>query len=212
MKGTENSKSEVVQKKLEEEEEEEHHDPAIQCIENFCCLIIKPLSVIMPVKSYPIVALLMVVLLVYFMCEFILTVFNVFSVYTGISHFFVGLTLMVWGSDNLELINWTIAMKNNQLELGMSSVLSCQFICIIVIVPIAVLGRMKTRDQTEIQVMQVTHSRDIIVLPPLLIAIASFIIYLSCGMNLNRFTAFLLLSIYVGYVVFAYKYTGTEEL
>ena len=80
------------------------------------------------------------------------------------------------------------------------------------IVPVAVLARMQTRDQTEIQVMQVTHSRDIIVLPPLVIAIASFFIYLSCGMNLNRFTAFLLLSIYIGYVVFAYVFTGTEEL
>lgn len=76
----------------------------------------------------------------------------------------------------------------------------------------AVLARMQTRDQTEIQVMQVTHTRDIIVLPPLLISIASFIIYLSCGMNLNRFTASLLISIYIGYVVFAYIFTGTEEL
>ena len=115
----------MVKKAEEVDKAGHHHDPVLVCIENFCCLIIKPLNLIMPVNSYPIVALLMVVAVVYFMCEFILTVFNVFSVYTGISHFFVGLTIMVWGSDNLELINWAIAMKNNQLELGMSSVLSC---------------------------------------------------------------------------------------
>ncbi len=55
----------------------------------------------------------MVFFLIYFLCEFILTVFNVFSVYFGLSHFVVGLTLMVWGSDNLELINMIIAVKNN---------------------------------------------------------------------------------------------------
>jgi len=79
----------------------------------------------MPVKSFPIIALIAVVLLVYFMCEFILTVFNVFSVYSGVSHFFVGLTLMVWGSDNLELINYAIAVKNKQLEMGLSFVFAC---------------------------------------------------------------------------------------
>ena len=66
----------------------------------------------MPVKRLPELALLFVFVLVYFICEFILTVFNVFSVYTGLIHFLVGLTLMVWGSNSLELINMTIAMKN----------------------------------------------------------------------------------------------------
>ena len=67
----------------------------------------------------------MVFVLIYFLCEFILTVFNVFSVYSGLCHFLLGLTLMVWGSDSLELINMAIAVKNAQVELGMISVLSC---------------------------------------------------------------------------------------
>ena len=67
---------------------------------------------IMPVTSVPELALVLIFIIVYVMCEFILTVFNVFSVYTGLGHFLVGLTLMVWGSDNLELVNMGIAMKN----------------------------------------------------------------------------------------------------
>ena len=66
----------------------------------------------MPVTAMPEIALLLIFFIVYLMCEFILTVFNVFSVYTGISHFLVGLTLMVWGSNNLEMVNMAIAMKN----------------------------------------------------------------------------------------------------
>ena len=84
----------------------------MECIEKFCCVIIYPMSLISPVKTYPEVALLVFFVATYFMCEFILTVFSVFSAYTGLSHLLVGLTMMVWGSDNLELINVIIAMKN----------------------------------------------------------------------------------------------------
>ena len=81
-------------------------------IESFCFLFVKPMDFIMPVTSVPELALVLIFIIVYAMCEFILTVFNVFSVYTGLGHFLVGLTLMVWGSDNLELVNMGIAMKN----------------------------------------------------------------------------------------------------
>ena len=76
----------------------------------------------------------------------------------------------------------------------------------------AILGRMETRDQTEIQVMQVTHGRNIVILPPLILTISSIIIFLSCNMSLNRVAATLLILIYVGYVAFAYVYTGSEEI
>ena len=100
----------------------------------------------MPVDRFPELTLAIFFVLIYFLCEFILTVFNVFSVYTGLSHFLVGLTLMVWGSDNLELINMSIAVKNSQMEIGMTSVMSCQLICLIVIIPIAAMARMHSRD------------------------------------------------------------------
>jgi len=81
-------------------------------IEKFCIVIIWPLDKVMPVNYCPELALALFFVIIYFLAEFILTVFNVFSVYTGLSHFLVGLTLMVWGSDNLELINMSIAVKN----------------------------------------------------------------------------------------------------
>jgi len=36
----------------------------------------------------------------------------------------------------------------------MTSVMSCQLICLIVIIPVAALARMQAREQNEIQVMQ----------------------------------------------------------
>ena len=101
---------------------------------------------VMPVSSFPELALFLIFFIVYWMCEFILTVFNVFSVYTGLGHFLVGLTLMVWGSDNLEMVNMAIAMKNQDLELGMTAILACQVICLLLVVPLACLMRMYARD------------------------------------------------------------------
>jgi Ca2+/Na+ antiporter len=129
-------------------------------VERICSIIIWPLSKVVPVTSCPEVALVLVFVIIYFMCEFILTVMNVFSVYTGMSHFLVGLTLMVWGSDVLELFNMIISVRKHQVELGMSSVLGCQVLCLLVIVPLACYMRMVMRDQTEIQILQAHHTRN----------------------------------------------------
>ncbi len=45
------------------------------------------------------------------MVEFIVMVSNVFSAYTGFSHFIVGLTVMVWGTLNMEMLNLAVAIK-----------------------------------------------------------------------------------------------------
>lgn len=71
----------------------------LELLEKICCVVIWPLSKIMPINAAPEIALAFVFVLIYLLSEFVLTVFNVFSIYTGLSHFMVGLTLMVWGSD-----------------------------------------------------------------------------------------------------------------
>jgi Ca2+/Na+ antiporter len=59
------------------------------------------------------------------MVEFIILCMNVFSAYTGMSHFMVGLTLMVWGSDNMEMLNLAIAMGKGEEEMATIAVLAC---------------------------------------------------------------------------------------
>ena len=170
-----------------------------------------PLNYIMPVKSFPELVLALVFVIVYFICEFILTVFNVFTIYSGLSHFLVGLTLMVWGSDSLELINMMVAVKNGQAELGITSVLVCQIICLIMIIPIAAMARMETRGESEIQVMQSHHTRDMVILPALICTVLSFIIFMVQKMDLNRFSAVLLVFIYFGYINYAFYAFGDQD-
>jgi len=62
---------------------------------------------------------------IYVMVEFIVTVMNVFSAYTDTSHFMVGLTLMVWGSDNMEMLSLAISLGKGEEEMATIAVLSC---------------------------------------------------------------------------------------
>ena len=92
----------------------------------------------------------------------------------------------------------------------MTSVMSCQLICLIVIIPIAALARMQARDQYEIQVMQTQHSRDVVVLPPLVCTVLSLIIFLYRGMDLNRSSSLLLIAIYVAYIYYSVSVFGGD--
>ena len=50
---------------------------------------------------------------------------KVFSAYTGMSYLMVGLTLMVWGSDNMEMLNLAISIGKGEEEMSTIAVLSC---------------------------------------------------------------------------------------
>lgn len=67
----------------------------------------------------------MIFLAIYLMVEYIVLIMNVFSAYTGMSHFMVGLTLMVWGSDNMEMLNLAIGIGKGEEEMATIAVLSC---------------------------------------------------------------------------------------
>ena len=62
---------------------------------------------------------------------------------------------------------------------------------------------MQSRDQSEIQVMQTHHSREIVVLPPFVCAVLSFCIYMFKGMELDRSSSLMLITIYLAYIAFS---------
>lgn len=80
-------------------------------MENICCVIVWPLSKVLPTERLPELAIAALFAVIYFMVEFIVLVMNTFSAYTGMSHFMVGLTFMVWGSDNMEMLNLAVAIS-----------------------------------------------------------------------------------------------------
>ena len=79
----------------------------------------------MPYKNYPIIAVIFIFFVIFLMVEFIVLVMKVFSAYTGMSYLMVGLTLMVWGSDNMEMLNLAISIGKGEEEMSTIAVLSC---------------------------------------------------------------------------------------
>ena len=163
-----------------------------------------PLEQVLPTESYPSLAVILMFIVIYFMVEFIIIVMNVFSIYTGISHFMVGLTLMVWGSDNMEMLNLAIAIGKGEEEMGTIAVVSCQIFCVALIIPMACLSRMLSREQYEIQIIQTHHSREDLILPVLLIVCLTLTCYLACDMHINRRTVTLFSAVYIGYLTFCF--------
>ena len=96
---------------IKEHSETHSAGDAMHIIEKICCLVIWPLSWVLPVKTCPEIAVLMIFFIIYVMVEFIVMVMNVFSAYSGISHFMVGISLMVWGADNMEMLNLAVAIN-----------------------------------------------------------------------------------------------------
>ncbi len=77
--------------------------------------MLKPLDAILPVERSPILAFLIIVLIYFVSMDFILTIVSVLSTYLQLSHIFIGLTLIAWGSQPIELINLLIASKRGEL-------------------------------------------------------------------------------------------------
>jgi len=88
------------------------------------------------------IAMLMIFALIYVMVEFIVMVMNVLAVYLGLSHFMVGLTLMVWGNSNMEMLNLAVAMTKGEEEMGFVAVLSSNVIAMTLVMPAACISRM----------------------------------------------------------------------
>ena len=114
-------------------------------LESFCFIVIWPLTKVLTPKSYPIATICLLLVVIYAMVEFIVTVIAVLSAYTGLSHLMLGLTLMVWGSDNMEMLNLAIAISRNEEEMATIAVLSCQILCLTLVIPCACLVRMIAR-------------------------------------------------------------------
>jgi len=129
-------------------------------LEKFCFLIIWPLECLLPIKMLPELCIVLVFLLIYFMVEFILTVLNAFAAYTNMSHFLMGLTIMVWGADNIELINLSIYTKRGETEIGLIASLGSCVVSLMLVLPLAAILRMVKRKDYDLTVFLTPHTRD----------------------------------------------------
>lgn len=151
-------------------------------------------------ERLPEVAFLAIVCLFFLATDFILTVVSVFSVYTHLSHVLIALIVIAWGSSPIELINLVIAAKRNELQMGLTSVLSGVVLAFYLLIPMAMLFKMAHRGAHEIQILQPIHSSHMLILPALCVAVLTLGIYAKTGMKLGKGSASALLALYGGYM------------
>lgn len=92
---------------------QEHHDKGLlHYIEIAASPIMWPLSKVLPVEKCPELVFLFSMVLFFQATEIILTIVSVLAQYSGLSHIFIGITVISWGSCLIELINLAVATKN----------------------------------------------------------------------------------------------------
>jgi len=109
--------------------------------------------------------------------DFILTVVSVLSTYTQLSHILIGLTLIAWGSQPIELINLIIASKKGELQMGLTSVLSGIVFTFFILMPLAILFKMVKKQTHEIELLQPLHSSHLMFVPALVAAVLVTLIF-----------------------------------
>jgi len=86
--------------------------------------IMWPLSKVLPVEKLPELVFLFSMVVFFEATEFILTIVSVLAQYTGLSHIFIGITVISWGSCMVEMINLAAATKAGEGQMGITSILS----------------------------------------------------------------------------------------
>lgn len=83
-----------------------------------------PLYRILPVEKAPELVFLVCMIFFFQATEIILTIVSVLAQYSQMSHIFIGITVISWGSCLIELINLAVANKNGEGQMGVTSIVS----------------------------------------------------------------------------------------
>jgi Ca2+/Na+ antiporter len=122
----------------------------LQYLEMMCWPCLKFLELTLPMELLPELSFVAIILIFFVSIDFILTVVSVLSIYTHFTHILIALTIIAWGSSPIELINLVIANRKNELQIGLTSILSGIVLAFYVMLPLAIIFKMWRRDTYEI--------------------------------------------------------------
>jgi Ca2+/Na+ antiporter len=168
-------------------------------MEKLCWPTLKVLDFVLPIDKLPELAFVIIVILFFIAVDFILMVFSVLSIYTHLSHILIALTIISWGSSPIELINLMIAAKKNELQIGLTSILSGVVFAFFILMPFAMIFKMLKRGVHEIEIISPLHTSTMLFVPALVMAVFTGFIYWKTSMKFGKISASLLI---IGYVVY----------
>lgn len=156
-----------------------HHEKSglLHWIDVAASPVIWPLSKILPVEKCPEIVFLFSMILFFQATEIILTIVSVLAQYSGLSHIFIGITVISWGSCLIEMINLSVATKAGEGQMGITSILSAIVLQFLLIVPMAVMIKMYRRDTQSLAIFQPHHSILALFLPAIMVSIVVGLAY-----------------------------------
>lgn len=194
------------EEKLQENHEQGHHEESriIHFIETICLPVLYPLEKIMPINKMPELAFFIIVCIYFMSTDFILKIVSVMSVYTNLSHIFVGITFMSWGSSAIEMINLTIAVKKNEMQLGLTSIMSALVFAFLMIMPAAMIFKMFKRDSNQMEVLLNHHTSHELFIPAILVTITVALVFWRTKMTIGKGGSYILIAAYILYLIYAF--------
>eukprot|EP00347_Sterkiella_histriomuscorum_P017945 403347382 len=193
--------SKSYSKELESLEKE---SKVLHYLELACYPALKTLNFILPVEKLPILAFLLIVVIFFISMDFILTVVSVLSIYSHMTSLMIGLTIISWGSSPIELINLIIASKKNELQIGMTSILSGIVFTFFTLMPLAMIFKMIKKQRHEIEILQPLHSSHLVFMPALIVICITTIVYYKTQMNIGKQSGGLLIICYLAYLTYMF--------
>lgn len=172
-----------------------------------CYPFVKTLEYVLPINKLPELAFLIIVSLFFIATDFILTVVSMISVYTHLSHILIGTTLISWGSCSIEVINLTIAAKKNEMQLGLTSIVSAVVLTFLIIMPLAMVFKMLKRQSSLIDILQINHTSHQLFLPVLFVSIIVGLVFWKTKMQIGKGGAIVLIMSYMAYLGVIYVAT-----
>jgi Ca2+/Na+ antiporter len=147
--------------------------------------------------------MILVLVLAFFMSKFIVSEIHAFVIHTQLDHFFVGITFLTWGSNNIQFVKQSIYLKNDYEDVGLKTVLIGSVILLLFAMPLAIILRMIKFSDYDLKLIEAGHNREQIILPVIIIVTIFLVVYLLHEMHLRRFGAvilFLTYWVYIGYI------------
>ena len=172
----------------------------------------KLLELTLPVATMPILSFFVLVAIFFISIDFILTVVSVISIYTQLSHVIIAITIISWGSSPIELINLIISAKKNELQIGLTSILSGIVFAFYILMPLSMIFKMIKRGSHEIEILQPIHTSDQFFFPAIIALIATFVIYCKTRMQIGKVSAALLILIYCFYLAYMCYSLANEKV
>lgn len=174
--------------------------------------MIKLLDCLLPTKKYPVIAFFGLVIFFFVLSDVVLDVVQDFSSYTHMSHLFIGIIILAMFMSSIEVINLSIAAKNNEMQLGMTSIFSSIVLQFLLLIPLAINFKMFHMSSTRVYILSRNHHSEYMFLPLLAIVVITGTVFIAAKMKISKVGQIILFSSYLAFAAFQLAVHFTPQM